>query len=206
MSFSAEAIKVLQYEVEKRLSHKRFMHTLNVAKASVKLSEFCLPELKSEAEIAGLLHDVTKEYSDEMQLEIINRYGVILEEGERDFKAVIHSFTAPVIIQRDFPQFATPEILSAVYNHTIGSPDMRIFDEIIFLADYIEDSRTYASCVNLRNYVWSNMEEGNEAHNVHILHKACLKAINSTILNLLKLEMKIHPKNILTRNALLSKI
>ena len=61
MTFSRENIERLSKAVEKRLGNKRFLHTLGVAKSAVKLADLCESESKCEAEIAGLLHDITKE-------------------------------------------------------------------------------------------------------------------------------------------------
>jgi HD superfamily phosphohydrolase YqeK len=92
---------------------------------------------------------------------------------------------APERIKRDFPDLATPDILSGVFNHTIGAPDMSVFDEIIFLSDYIEQTRSYESSVKLREYVLNNMKAENPLQNVEILHRACVIAIDNTVLHLI---------------------
>jgi HD superfamily phosphohydrolase YqeK len=119
---------------------------------------------------------------------------------------VLHSFTAPLFIKKYFSEFATENVISAVRYHTLGAPEMSVFDEIVFLADFIEDTRTYDASISLRNFVWSNMRSGEFDTNVKVLHLACVKAIDYTIINLIENKKKINSKNILTRNALLSKI
>ena len=182
------------------------MHTLGVARAAKRLSELCLPRFASEAVAAALLHDVTKEYSHSEQLRIIKDAGILIDDEERDTPAVLHSFTAPAIIKRDFGKFSTERVLSAVLFHTVGSPDMSVFDEIIFLADFIEDTRTYSSSALVRNYVFENMKPGLTEQNVKILHKACVMSIDFTTEHLKKNKRHVNSKNVLTRNALLSKI
>lgn len=206
MTFSPEKVEKLRKAVEKRLGKKRFLHTLGVAKSAVKLAQMCENESKCEAEIAGLLHDITKELTFDEQISILQSHSVKLDCEDLECACVLHSFTAPLIIKADFSEFATEKVLSAVRNHTIGSPDMSVFDEIIFLADFIEETRTYDACVLLRDFVFKNMKPGDYQNNVRILHLASVSAIDRTIINLIENKKAINSKNILTRNALLSKI
>lgn len=206
MTFSNEEIDYLRREIKKRLSEHRYLHTLGVARAAIKLSLFCLPEFASELEVAALLHDITKEYSVSEQLEIIEKEGIDIEREDLNTPAVLHSFTAPSAIKRDFEKFATERVLSAVCFHTMGSPLMSVFDEIIFLADYIEETRSYPSSVSVRDYVYKNMQPGLIDQNLKILHKACIMAIDFTAKHLEENKKSVNSKNILTRNALLSKI
>ena len=206
MIFSNEKISSLSNEVKKRISKKRFLHTCGVVKMAEKLSGYCLPEKKSELVCAAYLHDVTKELSLSEHLKLIDEEGILISDDDTKTEAILHAFSAYCAVKRDFPEFATENILSAVYNHTIGAPEMTVFDEIIFLSDYIEETRTYDSSVRLREFVLDNMKNGVLDENVSLLHKACITAIDNTILHLIREKKVINAKNILTRNALLGKI
>ena len=206
MSFSESDIKYLRAEVSKRLSNKRFLHTLAVSEMAAELSVFCGIECKIEAEIAGLLHDVTKELPHEAQLSLLFENGISLDEEDEASPAVLHSYTAPLVIKRDFPDYATDKVLSSAKNHTLGSPDMILFDEIIFLADFIERTRTYPASHRVREFVFLNMKSGDFSQNINTLHKASVMAIDSTLTHLIEQNRIINSKNVLTRNALLSKI
>ncbi len=199
-------IELLKNAVKSRLSQKRFDHTEGVVRAARFLSDRCCPEKNREAVIAAYLHDITKELSPEGQDELISVGKIALGREDIENPAIIHSFTAPVAIKRDFPKFATDEILSAVKNHTLGSPDMSVLDEIIFLADFIEEARVHEACISLREFVYSNMTSCDIAHNVLILHRACVMEIEATSAHLSASKKKINSKSILTRAALLGKI
>ena len=82
---------------------------------------------------------------------------------------------------------------------------MSVFDEILFLADFIEDGREYHDSLLTRNYVFDNMRIGNITENVLILHKACLMEIDSTIAHLKELGKAISKKTLLAKESLLSK-
>jgi len=206
MTFSSDDIKRLAADVEGRLSKKRYLHTEGVVKMAKKLSALCLPEQESELIVAAYLHDVTKELSVEEHKSLITKYGIALTDEDLSTEAILHSFSAYCAVKQDFSMLATPSVLSAVFNHTIGAPDMSVFDEIIFLSDYIEETRSYESAVKLRAYVLENMKEGSISSNVKVLHKACVIAIDNTVLHLIEEKKAINTKNILTRNALLGKI
>jgi nicotinate-nucleotide adenylyltransferase len=206
MTFSSDDIEKLSLSVKARLGEKRYNHTVGVVKMAELLGSFCLPGKEDELIVAAYLHDVTKELSIEEHIKILSDYEVPLEKDDLNTEAILHSFSASCVVKRDFPNYATSNVLSAVFNHTIGAPDMSVFDEIIFLADYIEETRQYESCVLLRKFVLSEMNEGDTEGNTKVLHKACIKAIDNTVLHLIERKKAINTKNILTRNTLLGKI
>ncbi len=206
MIFCETDIEYLKIEVKKRMSEKRYIHTLGVLECAKELSELCAPESVSEMACAALLHDVSKELSDSAQLALLCEEGIILDEADMDSPAIFHSFTAPIVVRRDFPAYATEAILSAVRNHTIGSPDMSVTDEIIFLADFIEAGRPHPSCQALRKKVYGGMHAGDIKNNINVLHLACAESIDYTITSLNERKKVFNPKNILTRKALLAKI
>ena len=68
-----------EYEeiIEKRMKAGRFKHSKNVAKEAVRLAKkYGADPVK--AELAGILHDATKETPDAEQLELIERAGIVL--------------------------------------------------------------------------------------------------------------------------------
>ena len=204
MSFTQEKNKILSSAVKERLSPKRYTHTAAVADAAKRLSSYCLPDSENEIEAAALLHDIAKELSVEEQLDIIRKEGMQLLPA--DTPPVFHSYAAPYIVARDFPELATPRILSAIAKHTVGDSCMSVFDEIIFLADYIENGRTYKDCVQTREFMLSSMVDGDISANVNALHKACIMSIDRTCKSLIEKGKTVNPKCLDARKALLSKI
>jgi len=128
-----------------------------------------------------LLHDITKEYSFEKQLKICNEFGIILRDDEKDVPEVLHGITAPVIISRFYPDYASDRVLSAVRWHTTGYADMTLFDKIICLADYIEDGREYVECIKVREFLKSNIDsECSFLKKLELLDIALLKSLKNT--------------------------
>ena len=203
-----EMLDALRTRIGSLMSEHRYSHTLGVEKMAAFLSEFCLPEKEKELRAAALLHDVTKELSYEEQLcmlaDIENLSNAKLSSSDME-PAVIHSFTAQVVVKRDFKEFATDEIVSAVTKHTVGDIDMSVFDKIIFLADFIEETRTYQASVDTRNFVINSMKNGEISQNSETLVKACIMEINSTISHLKAMGKVVNEKTVLAKAALLSK-
>lgn len=176
----------LKEKVKARLSSARFLHTEGVVRAAKRLSAVLLPGEEKEITVAAYLHDIAKEL-EIRELISLAKKSVGLTEDDLASPEVLHAFAAPALILRDFPQLATPQVLSAVLKHTTGDREMSIFDEIIFISDYIEDGRTYPSCISVREELWNNLSLAKTAEEKEkALHNATLSAINATIESLNK--------------------
>ncbi len=154
MTLTKEKLDLLRAEVEKRLSPKRFIHTLGVEAEAVALGEIYLPEQIPALRAAALLHDITKELSTPEQIALLRAYGIPESQDEQLSPQVLHGKTAVGMIKRDFADFALEEIISAVDCHTTGKVGMTLFDCILFLADYIEAGRSWAACQEMRATFW----------------------------------------------------
>lgn len=195
----------LSNAVRVRLGDKRYAHTLGVERMARRLGEACLPDALDELSAAALLHDVAKELSDAEQMQILKKEGITLSSDELSSPQIFHSYTAPHVIRSDFSEFATERVLSAVYKHTVGAADMSVFDEIVFLSDYIEEGRAYQACVALRERVLSSLGDDIEG-NRRVLHAACIAAIDNTVQSLEMRGMTVISKTVEARKALLDKI
>ncbi len=204
MRFGHIEREALALKVENRLSQKRFEHTLGVCRMTEILADYCLPDKKNELAVAALLHDIAKELTFEEHMRIINDEHIILTSA--DTSSVLHSYVAPYVVKNEFPEFATPDVLSAVANHTVGDAAMSVFDEIIFLADYIEEGRTYKDCVRTREFILSSLVDGDYDGNINVLHKACVMSIDCTCKNLLEKGKIVNPRSLHAKDVLVSKI
>ena len=203
---NTDRLDALKAQIKMRLSEKRYLHTLGVLETALYLTNFLLPNKKYEISCAAILHDVAKELSYGDSLSVLREENIKVDEEFLNSPATIHSLTGTVVIMRDFPEYATENVLSAVKNHTVGSPDMSLFDEIIFLSDFIEPTRKYESCSAVRRFVYENLLGKSKEDDVRLIHRASVMAIDSTLNNLILNKRIISPKTVLTRNTLLDKI
>ena len=204
MSGFGKKLGALELKVKSMLSSKRFEHTLGVCNMAGILADYCLPRDKDEIIAAALLHDIAKELPNDRLVAMINEEGIVLNSA--DAPPILHSYAAPHVIKSEFPEFATQNILSAVFNHTVGSIDMTVFDEIIFLADYIEEGRTYKDCIETREFMLSSLVKDNVEESINALHKACVMCMKRTCDSLLGKGAVVNPKTLDAINALTIKI
>ena len=207
MLFSEKIISDLETKIENKISQHRYVHTLGVKRAAIKIAEYCYSGDISEIAVAALLHDISKEYSVAEQFQMMREAGKDFSDTDFMSEPVLHSFTAPVVISKDYSDFATANILSSTFNHTTGSPDMSIFDEIIFVADYVEDGRKYDSCIAVRDDLFDSFSSSFDREEcIMHLHNATIAILENTIVHLIKNKQVLNERTVATRNAFLARV
>lgn len=199
-------ITALRRAITTRMSGKRLSHTLGVEKEIARLGVLFLPEDLLRLRAAALLHDITKELTVAQQQALCAQNGVTLTEEELLSPKTLHAQTAVFVIQADFFAFADPVILDAVRDHTTGSPQMSLFAKLLYLADYIEETRTYPDCVALRRAFWEPVAEMGEAQRLLHLDRILLLSFDMTIKTLLEEGSMIAPATVYTRNSFIAEI
>ena len=179
---------------------------MGVERCAARLGKILLPYDIDALRAAAILHDITKEIEFGEQIKILENSGFCLTDEDRKTPGVLHSFTAPVIIERDFSEFAKGDILSAVFKHTVGDREMNVFDKIIFVSDYAEDTRNFESCKRVRNFLFENFENLAYEEAIIRLNEACLASINGALEALKKDNRPINSRIYDTKISLLKNI
>ncbi len=207
MKFSEEALASLYESVKGRMSEKRFFHTAEVEKMAVRLGELYCPEKTDMLRAAALLHDVTKEYANEVHLEILKDHGIGIAPEELLAPKTFHARSAAVIIFCEYEAFATDEVVSAVRWHTTGREGMTLTEKLIYLADYIDMSRKFRDCVRLREYFFgASPEKMTMAERLLHLDKTLVLSFDMTITGLLESGSVISEDTVRARNDLVRKM
>lgn len=133
---------------KKRLSAKRYQHTLNVRRMAVKLAKRWGAD-PEKAALAALLHDTAKELPREEMLQILNDNAIMTENAQNRPSPVWHGICAAILAQTQWG-VEDEEVLSAIRCHTTGKPGMSLLDEIVFLADMTSAERDYPEVDYLR--------------------------------------------------------
>ena len=192
-----------EQRAKNEMSEKRFFHTLEVEKMAERLGAIYAPDKINTLRAAALLHDVTKECSANLQLKLCAEYGVPLTEQDTYSPKTLHAMTAAALIPERYPEFALPEVISAVRWHTTGRPDMTVLEKLIYLADYIDMSRKFEDCVALRNYFFSkDFDKMSDSERLAHLDDTLLISFDITIRGLLEKGAPISPETIGARNEL----
>lgn len=207
MMFSEEMLLELDEKIKCKISNYRYIHTLGVKNAAVKIAEYCYSGDVSEIIAASMLHDISKEYSEAEQLDMMEKSEINFTDTDRMSSQVFHSFTAPYVVKKDFPDFATANVLSSVFNHTTGAADMSLFDEIIFLADYVEDGRQHKSCIAVRDALYNCFSSARDREEcIMHLHSATIMALENTIIGIIKNKNVLNERTVATRNAFVARV
>ena len=203
-NFSEEMLASLRERVKNEMGEKRYFHTLEVEKMAARLGEIYVPQNIPMLRAAALLHDVTKERSTEEHIAICENAGLLVLKAERKSPKMFHAKTAALVIPNKYPEFATPEIISAVRYHTTGKADMTVEEKIIYLADYIDMSRSFEDCVVLRNYFFDfDFENTSEEEKIAHLNDTLIMSYNLTIKGLLEDDKHIDQTTFEARNYLI---
>lgn len=143
-------------EIRKRLSERRFEHSMNVARAAVELAEKYGADPR-KAEIAGILHDITKEMPPEEQLQMLDGFGIILDNVERHAHKLLHAISGAAVAKRML-DVSDQEILSAVRYHTTARAGMTRLEKVLYIADFISDDRDYDGIELMRSFAWKSLD------------------------------------------------
>ena len=201
-----EMLDELRASIQNSMSPKRYTHTCAVERMVARLCELFCPECTTELRAAALLHDITKEESLEKQLQLCREFDIIVQSGDVLAPKTFHAKTAAALIGRDYPVFASETVVSAVRWHTTGHADMTLGEQLLYLADYIDDSRMFPDCVRLREYFWSACpEKMDEAAKISHLHNTLILSYDMTMRNLIAESVPISPDTVLSRNDLIAK-
>ncbi len=149
------------------LSANRLKHSIGVADMAKKLGER-YGEDSNLLERAGLLHDAAKCIPYEDALKMCDELEAELDPIERTIPQLVHPKLGAEIVKCLFG-VKEGELTSAIRCHTVGKPNMTLFEKIIFVADMCEEGRSFPGVDNIRKTAFEN------------LGKAMLMCIESTI-------------------------
>lgn len=144
-------IDIIKRDLEAIYKNKqsRMKHVLGVEKMAIMLAQKHNVDVE-KIRIAALLHDITKYLPVEEQIRIIkenykNSEEILTEYNEH----IYHGFSAAVVAKKKY-SITDMDILNPIIHHTVGKPNMTMYEKIIFISDYTEENRVYKNCVKAR--------------------------------------------------------
>ncbi len=199
-----EMLSALRESVAKGLSERRYKHTLEVEKMAVRLAEIYCPDKMPDLRAAALLHDITKEYDNKVHISMLSKPGIEFTKEERLAPKTFHARTAALLIPEIYPEFADDDVIAAVRWHTTGRAGMSIAEKVLYLADYIDMSRTFEDCAKLRDYFFSkNLDGMTDKERLCHLDRTLLLSFDMTINGLLSEGTVINKDTVNARNSLI---
>ena len=169
-----------------RLSDRRYYHTQCVARAARELA----PRFGADpdkAELAGFLHDIFKEESDDVLLKTMGASDIISDKDLAKKHALWHAFAAAEYASLELGM--PDDICDAIRYHTSGREGMTPLDRTLFLADYISEDRKYDDCVRVRKIAEEDV------------NRALIEGLRYTIEELLDRNAVIDPRTLDAYNS-----
>lgn len=189
----------LENTLTSRMDPYRFAHTLAVKEECAVLAKLFQLSEQDTADllVAALLHDCTKGLKPAGQIELANRLGLQLSDDDLASPKVLHSITGAAVALNEFG--VSNQIAQMIACHTTGKEDMTLSEKLLYLADYIEPTRTFPDCVKLRRFFY---EERTGELNEH-LNRTLVLSFDLTLRNLLDEGGHIHIETVKSRNFLM---
>ena len=177
--------------IRKKLDDYRYNHSLCVANEAKRLSAL-YNENQTNAYLAGLLHDITKNFTREEHLNIFNQFDIILTDVEKKSDKLWHSISGAAYV-KNVLHIEDENIISAIRYHTTAKSGMSLFEKLIYLADFTSADRDYPDVDVMRSLVNKSLDA------------AMIYSLRYTIGDLTKKGRLIHPDTLGAYNETLIK-
>ena len=120
--------------LKENLSKKRYEHSLLVAKEAKSLAKIYHVD-EEKAYLAGLIHDIAKELSEEENNYWIKKGNLADDLKKENYKKIRHADIGALIAKEKYN--LDNDICNAIKYHTIGNKNMDTLAKIIYIADKI---------------------------------------------------------------------
>ena len=190
MSINCTNRESLDGFISDNLKESRYRHSMGVEEMAVRLAGLHGAD-KEKAAFAGRYHDIAKNFDTGTMDAYIRKYG--LPENLIGNNALAHSKVGAAILEHEFG-VTDKEILDSVRYHTTARKDMTLLDELIFVADVVEDNRTYSDLDYYQDLAYRDLD------------RACLEILEYTIGDLTAKGREIDRDTLEARDWVLNKI
>lgn len=190
------SVKIPEYAeykqvLQKKLAPKRYHHSLCVADEAVRLAQKYGADV-NKSYLAGLLHDITKNASEDEHLKIFDTFGIILSNVEKGAEKLWHAMSGAVYVEYVL-NIKDKDIIEAIRYHTTAKSDMTLLSKILYLADFTSADRDYDDVDEMRRLVDISMDE------------ALAYALRYTVVDLATRDRAIHPDTLAAYNEIMLK-
>lgn len=187
--YGQQALAPLKKYLEDNLTPEKFDHSYRVAEYACRLARLHGAD-EAQVYLASLLHDITKCWGKNRQLEYLQKKRYKLLPEDRQAPQIYHQITGALFAYDKF-FVKNKEILQAIKCHTTGKERMTLIDKILFLADSIEPARSYEGVDYMRQVAEQD------------LNRAVLMNFDRSITYIIEKGFFLHPQTVAARNWML---
>lgn len=144
--------------IKKNLKKNRYIHSIGVAYTSSCLAmRYGYDENK--ALITGILHDIAKCLDYDDLIYKCKKAKLDISDNEIKNPELLHSKYGSILVKELF-NIEDEDIINSIYYHTTGRANMSLLEKIVFVADYIEPSRSSLKQMDkIRELAFTNIDD-----------------------------------------------
>lgn len=146
----------IKEELKKMLTPARYEHSLRVAEEAKHLASHYQYDEK-KAYLAGLIHDIAKDLTEEESKNWIENYNLPKELLEEKNKNLKHADIGAVIAKEKY--HLEDDICNAIKFHTLGNKNMDLLAKIVFLADKIGRKNLPEDLETVKKMAYQNIDQ-----------------------------------------------
>ena len=129
--------------VKKSVKKERYEHSVRTAEFSARMGRIYKVD-DVRCYLAGIAHDMCKNFSDTEMLKTASRDGRLISTLEAENPQLLHGRAAAVFLQEQFG-VSDADVLQAVATHTFGGVHLCPLAKILYAADKIEPGRPHVT-------------------------------------------------------------
>lgn len=180
--------------VKGEIKESRFIHTLSVEKEALFLGNMLCPHFSDDLSKAAILHDVTKSWSFEKQVDYLKENGVDLSEEDLKSPNTLHALSGSIFAKN---LGAKKSVCSIIEKHTTADADMSLMEKIVYISDFIEENRKFESCKEERRLLHNALSgEKSYKKRLALLDDSLLRILERTVVILNREGVFIHPRTL----------
>ena len=149
-------LEEVKKDLKQILSEKRYTHSVGTMNMARELAHI-YGENEDEAAFAGLIHDIAKELSKDEILQYVKIHKIKMDEIEKENLGLMHAKNGASIAKERYN--ASEKVQNAIKYHTTGNVKMDTFAKIIYVADKVEENRTYEGVEELRELARKDLDK-----------------------------------------------
>lgn len=185
-----ELIERIKNDLKENLTEYRYIHSLGVMEMAEELATIYNVDVES-TRLAGLLHDIAKEMTEEESLKYVAENSIAIDDIEKINVSILHGKIGADIANKKYG--VNEQIQKAIQYHTETNPNMDTLAKIIYVSDKIEKNR--------KSEKFDLEYERNLAK--EDIDAAVLFIIDASIKKVIKKGKLLHPTIVETRNKII---
>lgn len=182
---SQALVQQIHDDLKRLVKPKRYQHSVAVSQMAEKLAKRYHAWIP-KASITGLAHDIAKYFTVEELIQYAFDHQLELTEADYLSPKILHGPIGSLYVKEHY-EF-TDDMCEAIYYHTTGHAGMTLLEKIIFMADKIDETRTYPGVDEIRELAFVD------------LNQAIQKFLDDRIVRVIQRQDYLHPLSLETRN------